>query len=84
LKKEPDDIEATIAREEPTPEYLALQGQEKYEADREKNEAQKVVAQKRQQATDEGKNAMDGETTAEHFKDLAANSRTVADKIRAL
>jgi hypothetical protein len=43
-------IEQNIAKEEAEPEYQNLAGQEKYEADREKNEAKKVVADYRAQA----------------------------------
>jgi len=84
LNKEADGIEANIKAEEEKPEYQALQGQEKYEADREKREAEKIVASKRQQAAEESKVVTDCEATAQHFRGQANNSRVVADKIRAV
>jgi hypothetical protein len=61
-----------------------MTGQEKYEADREKDDAKKIAAQKRQQAEQEATNATDGMKTAKRFRDLANNSRIVADKIKRL
>jgi hypothetical protein len=84
LNKEADAIEQNIKTEEATPEYQALEGQEKYEADREKREAEKIVESKRQQAAQESKAVTDGEATAQHFRARANNSRVVADKIRAV
>jgi hypothetical protein len=84
LNKEAQGIEDNIVVEEAKPEYQALAGQEKYEADREKNEAKKIVASKRQLAEEEAKNAEGGEETAKHFRAQASNARTVADKIRSL
>src|ERR1700730_2059076 len=50
LNNDADTIEQNIAKEEATPEYQNLAGQEKYEADREKNEAKKIVTDYRTQA----------------------------------
>ena len=47
LENEAAAIEANIAREIETEEYKNLTGQEKYEADREKREAEKVIEDKR-------------------------------------
>ena len=84
LNREADDIEANIAKEEATDEYKALTGQEKYEADREKDDAKTIAKQKRKQAEDEANNVSEGEKTAQFFRSNAQNSRIVADKIRAL
>lgn len=83
-RKEADEIEQNIAREEATPEYQALAGQEKYEADREKNDAKKIVAEKRQAAEKYGEDAKGGREAAAHFRKLAQNGRNVADRIRSL
>jgi hypothetical protein len=61
-----------------------MTGQEKYEADREKDDAKKIAAQKRQQAEQEATNATEGLKTAQYFRSNAENSRLVADKIRKL
>jgi hypothetical protein len=58
-----------------------MTGQEKYEADKEKDHAKKIAAQKRQQAEQEATNATEGQKTPQYFRDLANNSRIVADKI---
>src|ERR1700759_4231872 len=50
LNANADEIEQNIAKEEATPEYQKLEGQEKYEADREKNEAKKIITDYRTQA----------------------------------
>jgi hypothetical protein len=84
LTREADDIEANIAKEEATDEYKTLAGQEKYEADKEKDDAKKIAAQKRQAAEQEATNVSEGEKTAKYFRDMANNSRIVADKIKRL
>ena len=84
LRAEADEIEKNIASEEAKPEYKALAGQNKYEADREKNEAKKIVESKRQQAAEEEKNAEGGEQAAKVFRSQAANTRATADRIRKL
>jgi hypothetical protein len=84
LNREADDIDKNILVEEETDEYKALAGQEKYEADREKADAKKISGEKRRQADEESKNVSEGEKTAQYFRSMAQNSRTVADKIRAL
>jgi hypothetical protein len=84
LNSEADAIDKQISEGQESEEYRALAGQEKYEADREKNDAKKIAAEKRQLAEEESKNAENGEATAKHFKQQAANSRATADKIRKL
>ena len=84
LNREADDIDANIAKEEATNEYKALTGQEKYEADKEKDDAKTIAKQKRKQAEDETNNVSEGEKTAQFFRSNAQNSRIVADKIRHL
>jgi hypothetical protein len=61
-----------------------MTGQEKYESDRERNEVEKMVADKRQQAKAEEENAKGGEDAAKMFRGNAANGRNVADKLRSL
>ena len=84
LNKEADAIEQNIKTETETAEYQSLEGQEKYEADSEKNDAEKIVKSKRQQAAEESKQITDCEATAQHFRGQANNSRLVANKIRAI
>ena len=59
-------------------------GQEKYESDKERNEAQTIAENKRATAKAEEENAVGSEKAAQYFKGQAANNRQVADKIRAL
>jgi hypothetical protein len=61
-----------------------MTGQEKYEAGREKDDAKKIAAQKRQQAEQEATNATEGLKTAQYFRTNAENSRIVADKIKRI
>jgi hypothetical protein len=61
-----------------------MAGQEKYESDKDRGEAEKVVQSKREQAKAEEENAANSEETAKYFRDLAANNRTIADKVRRL
>ena len=75
LNKEADAIEENIKTETETPEYQSLEGQEKYEADREKNDAEKIVKSKRQQAAEETKQVSDCEATPS----TSADRRTIAD-----
>jgi hypothetical protein len=84
LEKEATAIEANIAREIETEEYKNLAGQDKYEADREKRDAEKVIEDKRAIAKQEAENAKGGEDAARMFRQNAENGRAVADKIRKL
>jgi hypothetical protein len=61
-----------------------MSGQEKYESDKERGEAEKIVASKREQARGETENAEGSEQTAKFFRDQAAKARSTADKIRSL
>jgi hypothetical protein len=84
LNDEADAIDKQIAEGQESEEYKALAGQDKYEADREKNDAKKIAESKRQTADEEEKLIKDGEATAEHFRKQAANGRAVAEKLRKL
>ena len=61
-----------------------MTGQEKYESDKERSEAQKIAENKRATAKAEQENAEGSEKAAKYFQGLAANNRQVADKIRSL
>lgn len=61
-----------------------MSGQEKYESDKQRGEAEKIAESKRQQATEEEKNAEGGEQAAKHFTRQAAASRATAERIRNL
>jgi hypothetical protein len=59
-----------------------MTGQEKYESDKERDEAKTIATEKRKAAEAEATNVTEGEKTAEYFRGMANNSRIVADKIR--
>jgi hypothetical protein len=61
-----------------------MTGQEKYESDQDRKEAEKLAAAKRQQAEEESKAVSEAEKTAQYFRNMAANARSTADKIRHL
>jgi hypothetical protein len=61
-----------------------MTGQEKYESDKERGEAEKIAKSKREQAKAEEGNLADCEKTAKYFKGLADNNRKVAEKIKSL
>jgi hypothetical protein len=61
-----------------------MTGQEKYESDKERKEAEKIVADKRAQAAAEEENVANGEKTAKYFQGLAANAPTISERIRDL
>jgi hypothetical protein len=61
-----------------------MSGQEKYELDKQKKEAQGMVAEKRKMADQEVENVTNREQTAEMLAGNAENARSFADKIRAL
>jgi hypothetical protein len=61
-----------------------MTGQEKYESDKERGEAQKIADSKRQQAKAEEENADNSERTGKYLQGLAQNNRTLAEKIRSL
>jgi hypothetical protein len=61
-----------------------MTAQERYESERERNEAEKVGESKRQQANAESENVTGGDQTEKHLRGLADNARAVADKIRKL
>lgn len=61
-----------------------MTGQEKYESDKERGEAQDIVKQKRQQAAAEKENVENSKNTAKYFRSLAVHNRGVADKLRKL
>jgi hypothetical protein len=84
LNAEADAIDKQISEGQQSEEYKTLAGQDKYEADREKNDAKKIAESMRQLAEEEAKNAENGESTAKHFRQQAANGRATADRIRKL
>jgi hypothetical protein len=61
-----------------------MSGQEQYEADKEKKDAQNIAESKRQAAAEEEKLIEGGEGTAKHFRQQAANGRATAEKLRKL
>jgi hypothetical protein len=61
-----------------------MTGQEKYESDKERKDAEQMAEQNRQLATEKEKTAEGGEQTAKTFRAQADNARVVAEKIRKL
>ena len=61
-----------------------MTAQEKTQADRERNEAQTIAANKRTQAKAEEENVTGSEQTVQYFKKQAASNRQIADRIRTL
>lgn len=61
-----------------------MSGQEKYESDRERGDAQKMADQKRALAKEHEEAAIESDRAGKYFHDLAQKNRNVADKIRAL
>jgi hypothetical protein len=84
LNTDADAIEQNIAKEEATPGYQKLAGQEKYEADREKNEAKKIVADHRAQAKGLEGEIENHESTAKLLQRQAAGNRETAERLRKL
>jgi hypothetical protein len=84
LNGEADAIEENIKKVDAEDAGKEITAQEKYESDRERREAEKIVDSKRQTAKAEEENAVGSEKAAKYFQGQAANNRTVADKIRAL
>jgi hypothetical protein len=61
-----------------------MTGQEKYESDKERKEAETIMKNKRATAKAEEENAAGSEKAAKYFQDQAKNNRTIADKVRSL
>lgn len=61
-----------------------MNGQEKYESDRERKDAEDLSKAKREQAKAEEENAAQSEKAAKYFQALATNTRNTAEKIRKL
>lgn len=59
-----------------------MSGQEKYESDKERGEAQDIAKQKRAQAEEEVKSAEESEKAAKYFRGISKNNRTVAERVR--
>lgn len=61
-----------------------MTGQEKYELEKQKGDAQKIAAEKRALATQEAENATTAENATQMLQSRARDSRAFADKIRSL
>lgn len=58
-----------------------MTGQEKYESDKERGEAEKMAADKRAQAKATEDSAAESEKASKYFRDLAQSNRAVAEKV---
>jgi hypothetical protein len=65
-------------------ERSRMTGQEKYESDKERGEAEKIAQNKRDQAKAEEENAANSERTAKYLQGLAECGRALANQIRNL
>jgi hypothetical protein len=61
-----------------------MSGQEKYESDKERKEAEDIAKQKRDQAKAIEDEAANSEKAAKYFRDTAENNRRIAEKVRRL
>jgi hypothetical protein len=61
-----------------------MTGQEKYESDKERKEAEAMAENKRAQAKAEEENVKGSEQTAKYFRDQAKNNRSISQKVRTL
>jgi hypothetical protein len=84
LNADADAIDESIKTQTESEEYKSLTGQAKYEADKEKKDAENIAESKRQQAKEEERLIEGGEATAKHFRQQAGNGRLTAEKLRKL
>jgi hypothetical protein len=84
LRDEAEAIYKNISTEEATPEYQNLTGQDKYEAGREKHEAEKVAEQNLAEAKKLKTSAENSEATFKMFTKQAAAGRETAERLRRL
>jgi hypothetical protein len=84
LFAEAEEIDKNIKTVEADAEYQALEGQLKYEADREKREAEKIADNKRQTAKQAEEAATQMVETVKHFRRMGAASRETAERLRSL
>ena len=82
--KESDGIEENIKRVAAEDAGKEISPKEKYENDRERNEAEKIVASKRQFAKQQEEEAKGSDDTVKMFRKQAAKSREVAERLRRL
>lgn len=61
-----------------------MTGQEKYESDKERKDAEQIAENKRATAKAEEENLAGSEKSAKYFRDLAENNRELANKLRKL
>ncbi|SPF55150.1 hypothetical protein SBA4_6980008 [Candidatus Sulfopaludibacter sp. SbA4] len=72
-----DSITKLIKRSE-------MSSQEKYESDKERKEAEKMAAAKREEIAQHEENLKNQEATAKHFRVQSASSRKLAEALRNL
>jgi hypothetical protein len=65
-------------------ERSKMSGQEKYESDKERGEAEDIAKQKREQATAQEDDAAESEKAAKYFRQLSQSNRSVAERLRRL
>jgi hypothetical protein len=84
LNADVDAIEANIKEEQTKDAYLKLEGQEKYKADQELNDARHMIESYRQKAAALSKEVTDNEKVAQHFRREAERSHASATEIKSL
>ena len=77
-------IDKSIAAGMEDESYKVLEGQEKYEADRERNDAEKVADGKRQFAKKLEGEIEEHMKTVEYFRKIATSHRNLADSVHRL
>jgi hypothetical protein len=61
-----------------------MTGQEKYESDKDRKDAEQMLAARRKEAADKETEADQQDATAKYFRNQAESSRKLADSIRKL
>jgi len=61
-----------------------MTGQEKYDSDKDRKDAEKMLATKRQEITDKETEAGQQEATAKYFRQQSESSRRLAESLRNL
>jgi hypothetical protein len=61
-----------------------MSGQEKYESDKDRKDAEQLLAARRKEIEDKEKEAQDQDATAKYFRNQSESSRKLADSLRKL
>jgi hypothetical protein len=84
LTKDAEEIDKSIAAGLESEEYKKLEGKEKYEADQERKDAEKLADGKRQYVKQLEGEIAEHKKTVDYFRKIAASHRQMADSIRRI